>query len=293
MKQRYGTLLLSGQRRLEPEHASRPDSLEPLLAEFRERREAGEPVSIRRFCGENGVSQKQFERRLRAEEDPDVGTPGVDGALLAYYARPEVQQALYAWGRDRRLAPQYTLGVTSRGFRKPEDVLLLAAAGTTRAPTFHASVGRYQGDQLVAFDLVAEVEYEGDWRECFRVTRPLVEALRSAGVTFLVKFSGRSSAHVIVPCVGQDYGLAADAFLARAPHSLLRANRLDRTFRRGTHFLRMPYALHERTGLVSLPLTPEEYDTFDPEMSRPENVIVDPRRLEPTLRADNLGWLLR
>jgi hypothetical protein len=292
MKSKYHSLLLAGRQRLEPERSARPDPLEPLLAEFHARRESGDAVSIRRFCGENGVSQKQFERRLRAEGEPELAS-GVDPALLAYYARPEVQQALYSWARDRRLAPHYTQGVISRGFRRPEDVLLLAAAGTTRAPTFHASVGRYEGDQLVAFDLVAEVDYKGDWRECFRLTRPLVTALTSAGVTFLVKFSGHSSAHVIVPCVGQDYGPAAEAFLARAPQSFLRAKRLDRSFRRGTHFLRMPYALHERTGLVSLPLTLEQYDAFHPEMARPENVVVDPRRLEPVLRADNLGWLLR
>jgi hypothetical protein len=107
----------------------------------------------------------------------------------------------------------------------------------------------------------------------------------------MVKFGGHSSAHVIVPCQGQDYREAAEAFLARVPHARLRAERLDRSFRRGAHFLRMPYALHERTGLVSLPLTLEEYDAFDPEMARPENVTVDPRRLEPVLRADNLGWL--
>jgi hypothetical protein len=292
MKTKYGSFLFAGRPRLEPERSWRPDPLEPLLAEFRERREAGEPVSIRRFCGENGVSQKQFERRLRAEELPESAAPHVDPAFLAYYARPDVQQALYAWARDRRLAPHFSQGVISRGFRQPEEVLHLAAAGTTRVPTFHASVGRYEGDRLVAFDLVAEVDHKGNWRECFRATRPLVEALQSAGVTFLVKFSGHSSVHVIVPCQGQDYHPAVEAFLRRLPQSRLRARQLDRSFRRGTHLLRMPYALHERTGLVSLPLALAEYDSFDPEMARPETVAVDPRCLEPVLRADNLPWLL-
>jgi hypothetical protein len=144
---------------------------------------------------------------------------------------------------------------------------------------------------MVAFELVAEVDYKGDWRRCFEVTRPLVNALHGAGVSFLVKFSGHSSAHVIVPCRGTNYVGASALFESRASRMLLNARRMDLTFREGTHYLRMPYALHERTGLVSLPLTLDEYDAFDPEMARPENVTVEPERLERILSADNRAWL--
>jgi hypothetical protein len=67
---------------------------------------------------------------------------------------------------------------------------------------------------------------------------------------------------------------------------------IDLSFRHPQHFLRMPYALHERTGLVSLPLTMEEYEAFTPEMARPENVLIDTRRLTRALEGDNLEWLL-
>ena len=72
-------------------------------------------------------------------------------------------------------------------------------------------------------------------------------------------------------------------FESRASRALLSARRMDLSFREGTHYLRMPYALHERTGLVSLPLTLEEYDAFDPEMarvpSRGDDVVDDVGRI--------------
>jgi hypothetical protein len=287
-RETYHRLLVNGHRRLRGEEPP-ADPLAPLVEEFEARRAAGEKLSIRAFCGTNRLSQKQFEARLR-RGPPEESE--VDPGVLAYYQRPEVQQALYLWAQGRLLALHFAQGVVRLGFRSPEDVLVLAAACRTKAPTFHASVGRYDGTQLVAFELVAEVDQKGDWRACFRAVRPLVRGLHGAGIPFLVKFSGHSSAHVLVPCRGAVYREAAGRFLRRIRSIVRGASYLDLSFRHPQHFLRMPYALHERTGLVSLPLTMEEYEHFTPEMARPENVTVDLARLERALAADNLGWLL-
>lgn len=282
----YGHLLATGRRRLETTESA-ADPLQALVEEFQQRRATGEKLSIRQFCGEHRLSQKQFEARMRPPS-PGAALPA---AAIAYYQRAEVQQALFAWAQGRRVALHYAQDVIRLGFRAPADVALLAAASNMASPTFHASVGRYSGTQLVAFELVAEVDFKGDWRTCFQRTRPLVHALAGLQIPFLVKFSGHSSAHVIVPCRGGSYGQAAEAFLRRLPGSMRGSNRLDLSFRHPQHFLRMPYALHERTGLVSLPLTPEEFDTFDPEQARPENVSVDPACIAQVLTADNLPWL--
>ena len=288
-REAYGRLMATGQRRLQ-EGEPEPDPLAVLVEEFQARRAGGEKVSIRAFCGQHRLSQKQFEARLRPA--PPSVSPEVREPMLAYYQRPEVQEALFLWAQGRRLALHYARGVMGLGFRAREDVALLAAACNTNAPTFHASVGRYQGTRLVAFDLVAEIDQKGDWEACFRATRPLVNALQSMGRPFLVKFSGHSSAHVIVPCRGASYREAAEQFLLRARSTMHGTGYLDLSFRTPQHFLRMPYALHERTGLVSLPLTVEEYERFTPEMARPENVVVDTRRLTRVLEGDNLEWLV-
>ncbi len=38
------------------------------------------------------------------------------------------------------------------------------------------------------------------------------------------------------------------------------------------HLIRFPYSLHEKTGLASIPLKPEELESFTKEQARPENV---------------------
>ncbi len=282
-REAYNELLADGRRRLTGDEAE-ANPLAALVEEFRARRAAGEKLSIRAFCGKHRLSQKRFEARLRHGQPEETEA---DPTVLAYYQRPEVQQALYRWAQGRLLALHFARGAVGLGFRSPEDVLVLAAACKTKAPTFHASVGRYEGTQLVAFELVAEVDRKGNWQACFRAVRPLVRGLHRTGIPFLVKFSGHSSAHVLVPCRGADYREAAGHFLRRIRSIVRGASYLDLSFRHPQHFLRMPYALHERTGLVSLPLTIEEYEHFTPEMARPENVTVDLARLERVLSADN------
>lgn len=285
---RYGNLLARGHRRLE----TNEPALNPLVAhveEFQQRRAAGEKLSIRQYCGDHHLSRKQFETLMR----PTSRDTALPVTVLKYYQRPEVQQVLFDWAMGRRLALHYAQDVIRLGLRAPADVALLAAASNTAFPTFHASVGRYLGTQLVAFDLVAEVDYKGDWRTCFARTRPLVQALAGMDIPFLVKFSGHSSAHVIVPCRGNSYAEVAEAFLRRLPGSMRSSNRLDLSFRDPQHFLRMPYAMHERTGLVSLPLTPAEFDAFDPVQAHPDNVTIQPERITRIMSADNLPWLLR
>lgn len=287
-KQTYRRLLVAGQQRLQG-GVSAPDPLKALAEEFQARRAAGDKVSIRAFCGEHRISQRQFEARLRPSAAEEIGP---DPRFLAYYQRSEVQQALYLWAQGRRIALHYAQGVVGLGFRAPEDILLLAAASKTAAPSFHASVGRYEGTHLVACDLVAELDNKGDRQACFRATLPLVHALHNLDIPFLVKFSGHSSAHVVVPYRGQNYREASERFLRRVRGPMRSTSYLDLSFRSPQHLLRMPYALHERTGLVSLPLTVEEYERFTPEMARPENVTVDLAPLTRVLSADAGEWLL-
>ena len=49
------------------------------------------------------------------------------------------------------------------------------------------------------------------------------------------------------------------------------------------HLFRMPYSLHERSWLASLPLSIEEIPSFDPESTRPENIL----KVAPFLTIDH------
>jgi hypothetical protein len=61
--------LLRSDRRMRHPTKRAADPLAALAAEFRARRAAGEAISIRRFCGEHRLSQKQFERCLREVDE--------------------------------------------------------------------------------------------------------------------------------------------------------------------------------------------------------------------------------
>jgi hypothetical protein len=43
------------------------------------------------------------------------------------------------------------------------------------------------------------------------------------------------------------------------------------------HLYRMPYSLHEKSGLVSVPIDPGKILEFEKEMAKPENLVVDPK----------------
>lgn len=52
------------------------------------------------------------------------------------------------------------------------------------------------------------------------------------------------------------------------------------------HMFRMPYCLHQKTGLVSLPIRVRDLDSFQPEMAKPENVSVKEKFLEREVVSD-------
>lgn len=287
-REKYNHLLSNGFQRLRGSKRTE-DPMDLLVKEFQDRRANGEKLSIRSFCSAHRIVQGQFEAKLYGRTAQNANT--VHTQVQGYYSRQEVQEALFLWAQGRRLAAHYHHGVIGMGFRKPKDVVALAAAAVTEHPTFHASVGRYDKNRLIDFELVAEVDFKGDWKECFRVIAPLVHALHEQKLNFMVKFSGHSSAHVLLPCKGSNYNETSGEFLRKIPSSLRGCSKLDMTFRFPQHFLRAPYALHEKTGLVSLPLTLEQFDRFDPEMAVPENVTPNLDMLRQYLQADNSWWL--
>ena len=143
-------------------------------------------------------------------------------------------------------------------------------------------VSRHNSAGRTVFDLVLEVDFKKSRAKAFSLSRPIVSLLLDLGVEFRMKFSGNSSPHIIIPaeafperwrkvsdCRGL-YGRLLDFFRTQIKSPKM----LDGSFRNPSHFLRMPYSLNEHTGLVSLPIRPEEFDRFSWEMARPETAEV-------------------
>ena len=140
-----------------------------------------------------------------------------------------------------------------------------------RYPALHAMIGR---------DIVLEVDHKQHRKECFERSRPIREFLDRFGAPYLLKYSGNCSAHFVLPEAAWRplipdgrYAELSDRFRRWALASC--GAGVDDSFDNDQHTLRLPYALNERTGLLSLPIRPAEFETFDPAAAELGRVIVD------------------
>ncbi len=213
----------------------------------------------------------------------DLSTNEIDsGISLAYYSRPDIQKELARHAEERQILLHYN-GPYLWGFRTQNDIVPLAfwiLHRTGRWPSFHASVARYDELGQSRHDVIFEIDHETeDWRVCFNLTRPVIRLLRREGIPFRIKFSGNASAHIIIPAEvlpGERNGYHAGLYSFVRAH-LKQSESLDMTFQEDPHhLLRLPYALNEFTGLASIPIPEEAFDSFSPAQARPDRVEITP-----------------
>jgi DNA primase catalytic subunit len=127
---------------------------------------------------------------------------------------------------------------------------------------------------------VLEVDAKQSQRDCFDRSRRILEFLEQYGVPYRLKYSGNCSAHFIIPQEAYQPLIPLERWEEDSRRFRLWAMAhcgviVDESFSDDEHLLRLPYSLHERTGLVSLPLDPARYDEFRPEMAEVHNVRVE------------------
>jgi hypothetical protein len=205
-----------------------------------------------------------------------------------YQDLPDVAQAICRAGRGRRVQvvnqgervgpvdrdipgadqPETLIEHVNRHF---QDLGLLPDHMPASYPGFHATVAR---------DIVLEVDRKQSQRAAFAETRRAIDFLDRYDAPYRLKFSGNSSAHVIIPA-SIYLPLLPDADREAASHRfrawVIRScgADVDGSFTSDDHFLRLPYSLNEVTGLVSLPLRMEQYDGFEPCMAERYEVHVE------------------
>ena len=123
--------------------------------------------------------------------------------------------------------------------------------------------------------MVFDIDVKTNYRESFGQGARVVDFLDRYDVPYRIKFSGNTSPHIIIPCEVFPQPFPAEQFkrLFGIVQEKSGAKDLDTSFSGpSSHFLRMPYSLNERTGLVSLPLMRDEFDVFEPSMAELQNV---------------------
>ena len=215
------------------------------------------------------------ETLAQTYEDNWDGLTHRQQVIFAYYARPEIQDAMFRYAQGRKITVLRTFRPLYNRIEAPEDILPLALYHTEEKglwPSFHGMISRYENQHVC--DFVVEIDYKRSWSACFKATLPYIQALRDFGVYARIKFSGHVSAHVIIPgeTFPPDIGDVRRPLMDYAQKIVGYPERLDRYFLQSSHFLRLPYSLNERTGLVSLPIMMDEFEQFSWQKARVENV---------------------
>jgi HEAT repeat protein len=144
-------------------------------------------------------------------------------------------------------------------------------------PSFHFLT---KAEDEEPWDFVMEADCPG-WRRSFVDVRGVVEILRHHDVPFMIKFSGHRSLHLIIPREAlpeefreqsiekswKELDMELRGFFSK--HALVR-------HAHGTGgLLRLSYSFNENTGLVGVPIHPDELDSFKPWESFHHLVRVD------------------
>jgi hypothetical protein len=234
--------------------------------------------------------------------------------ILAYYSRPEVASALCRAGQGRqcefyhaptafsRFTEDHNTSFLSHTLREQILLHLQASMGGTSLqavphhyPGLHGSIER---------DLVLEVDDKTSQPAAYEGGKRIRDFLEERGLPYRLKYSGNCSMHFVIPrewyepLLPMEKRETAFSRLVAWFQDQLRErvnDKLDESFRDLDHFLRLPYSVNEWTGLVSLPLLPEQYDGFKMDIARLENVQVEPVWFDetpPLQRADGLKRLL-
>ncbi len=236
---------------------------------------------------------------------------------LSYYSRPDIKKELVFSSQDREVSVM--LGLDKFG-KRPDiiqfenDVLELVKKGAT---SFHISEEHWKNpldlqpgmtkrnldDIRSGWDLVLDID-SPDLEDSKIIAHYLIEAIKFHDVKYIsVKFSGNKGFHIAIPFKAfparvndlETIKLFPDGpkiiakYLIKMTEPLLVEHhgeqfrekiKLDTLLISNRHMFRAPYSMHEKSGLVSLPIQPEEVLRFDKERAKPENVKTGLRFLD-------------
>lgn len=236
---------------------------------------------------------------------------------LSYYKRKDVQEAIVQNAANREVAIKYgdNFGKRPDIIKYPRDVLELAKQGAT---SFHASeelwknplqlgpdMGKRDLDDLrVGWDLVIDIDCD-NWEYSKIAADLIIKALKHYNINNIsAKFSGNKGFHIGIPfesfperVVSRETKLLfpdAPRRIALYLKSMIEKHLKERTGNAkpfsvlsidtilisSRHLYRMPYSFNEKSGLVSVPIEPDEILKFEKDMAKPENVEVKYRFLE-------------
>jgi len=158
-------------------------------------------------------------------------------------------------------------------------------------------------DLREGWDFVLDID-SPDLEDSKKITHYLIEAMKFHDIKNMsVKFSGNKGFHIAIPFktfpskvndieiinlfpdgpkIIAEYltEMITPALIEKYGEQMRDKIEIDTVLISNRHMFRSPYSLHEKSGLASLPINPEEVLTFDKERAKPENVKTEIRFLD-------------
>jgi hypothetical protein len=228
---------------------------------------------------------------------------------VKYYSDRQVQEQIVKAGKNREVIPSFGdkgFGKRPAIIMYEREIYDLARKGAT---SFHASEERWINPLMLqtssspkkldelrkGWDLILDIDTE-KFEYAKKTTALLVEALKSHGIKHVsLKFSGNKGFHVGVPFESfpkSFSGKPIKELFPEAPRTIAEYLKffvekrlaehigeqpfqkvsVDTVFLAPRHLFRMPYSLHEKSGLVSLPIPVDGLERFKKKDAKPSTV---------------------
>lgn len=252
--------------------------------------------------------------------------------ILNYYSRKDIQKAILEFAEDRELVPVLssgTFGTRPNAVFYERDVEALAKEG---AVSLHGSVERWsnplalskessrsQLDSLrIGWDLIIDIDCDRGLEYAKKAAIIICDSLEQFDVeNYTIKFSGNRGFHIGVPFeafpaeimgigdIEKQYPAVPRMiieYLSDFTKKSLRAEfgedpdkilKLDAAVAASRHLIRIPYCLHRKTWLVSLPLRKDEIESFDPGMAEARHAEVKTKFLDKNVKENEAIELLQ
>ncbi|MBT6995295.1 hypothetical protein HN953_01575 [Candidatus Woesearchaeota archaeon] len=236
---------------------------------------------------------------------------------ISYYSKNEIKTEIAFNSQKREISVMHGLGKFGKRpdiIQFENDIVELVKRGAT---SFHISEEHWSNplelkpgmkkkdlDSLRrGWDFVLDID-SPDLEDSKKISHYLIEAMKFHDVKNMsVKFSGNKGFHIAIPFktfpskvneieiinlfpegpkIIAEYltEMITPALIEKYGEQMRNKIEIDTVLISNRHMFRAPYSLHEKSGLASLPINPEEVLTFDKERAKPENVKTEIRFLE-------------
>lgn len=246
--------------------------------------------------------------------------------ILDYYSRQDIQKALLEIAENREVVPTLAsgnYGTRPNAVFYEKDIEQLVKQG---AVSFHCSVERWRNplqlkldmrkqdfdDLRIGWDFILDIDCHRGLKEAGIAAKIFVEMLEQFGIKgYSIKFSGSRGFHIGIPFesfpeeimyvsqVSRDFPRVPKVIIdyikyysykdlsAAFNENLNKILTLDSGVISTRHLFRMPYALHPKTWLVSLPIAKDQLENFDKATAKAEGVKVGKKFLDTSTVAEN------